>query len=142
MEKEAIEKLTEESQRFRFFSILHKVTHEMLVRFCNIDYDREMTITAEYTEKEKKRSVGNSRLLIQSDGLSGEFAVLVAEDFRNVGLGLKLTDMIIGIARDKGLKSIYGIALKENSRMISLARRLGFTIESDGGEEVKFTLEL
>jgi acetyltransferase len=142
MEKKAIEKLTEESQRFRFFSILHKVTHEMLVRFCNIDYDREMTITAEYAEKGEKRSVGNSRLLIQSDGLSGEFAVLVAEDFRNIGLGLKLTDMIIGIARDKGLKSIYGIALKENSRMISLARRLGFTIENNGGEEVKFTLEL
>jgi acetyltransferase len=114
----------------------------MLVRFCNIDYDREMTITAEYAGKGEKRSVGNSRLLIQSDGLYGEFAVLVAEDFRNVGLGLKLTDMIIGIARDKGLKSIYGIALKENYRMISLARRLGFNIDNDSGEEVKFTLEL
>jgi acetyltransferase len=142
MEKEAVEKLTEESQRFRFFSILHKVTHEMLVRFCNIDYDREMTITAEYTENDRKRSVGNSRLIIQSDGLSGEFAVVVAEDFRDVGLGLKLTDMIIGIARDRGLKSIYGIALKENSRMINLARRLGFYIEDGIEDEVKFTLEL
>lgn len=118
------------------------MTHEMLIRFCNIDYDREMTIIAEYNNNGGKRSVGNSRLLIQADGVSGEFAVLVADDFHGQGLGIKLTDMIIGIAREKGLTTLFGVALSENVQMINLAKRLGFTVEKYGPDEVKFTLEL
>jgi len=68
--------------------------------------------------------------------------VLVADDFHGVGLGLKLTDMIIGIAREKGLKDLYGFALNDNIQMINLSKRLGFTIEKYGADEVKFTLEL
>lgn len=142
LEKKALEVLSQESLRFRFFKIPHKVTHEMLIRFCNIDYDREMTIIAEYNNNGGKRSVGNSRLLIQADGVSGEFAVLVADDFHGQGLGIKLTDMIIGIAREKGLTTLYGVALSENVQMINLAKRLGFTVEKYGPDEVKFTLEL
>jgi acetyltransferase len=142
MEKRAMESLSEESRRFRFFASHFKVTHEMLIRFCNIDYDREMTIIAEYTENGKKRSVGNSRLMIQADGLSGEFAVVVADDFHGAGLGLKLVDMVIGIGREKGLQTIYGIALEDNTGMINLAKRLGFTVTKYTEGEVKLNLEL
>ena len=142
LERTAMGRLSEESLRFRFFKIPHRITHEMLTRFCNIDYDREMTIIAEYNDKGEKRSVGNSRLLTQGDGETGEFAVLVADDFHSVGLGLKLMDMIIGIGREKGLKTIYGIALSENTGMINLAKRLGFTVQKYSEDEVKFTLEL
>jgi len=140
--KKAMEGLSEETLRYRFFMVPRKVTHEMLVRFCNIDYDREMTLVAEYSEKGERRIVGDSSLQIQADGLSGEFAVLVADDFRNVGLGLKLTDMIIGIAREKNLQTLYAVALKENTQMINLAKRLGFKVENYSEDEVRFVLEL
>jgi len=142
LERDALEGLSEESLRLRFFAVPRKITHEMLTRFCNIDYDREMVIIAEYNADGKRRSVGNSRLFIQGDGRTGEFAVYVAEDFRNVGLGLKLMDMIMGIAKEKGLSSIYGITMNENLRMIELARRLGATIERYNEDEVKMNLTL
>ncbi len=142
MEKEAYERLSDESRRLRYFSSSGKATHEMLTRLCNIDYDREMVIIAQYDESGRKRSVGNARLLVQADGESAEFAVQVAEDFRGTGLGLKLVDVIIGIARDKGLKTMYGIALSENTPMINLAKRLGFEVLKYDQDEVKLVLEL
>jgi len=142
MEKDAYERLSEESRRLRYFSSSGKATHEMLTRLCNIDYDREMVIIAQYDENGRKRSVGNGRLVVQGDSGSAEFAVQVAEDFRGTGLGLKLVDVIIGIARDKGLKTMYGIALRENAPMISLARRLGFEVLKYEQDEVKLLLEL
>ncbi len=42
LEAELIQGLSEETSRFRFFQVIRNITHEMLVRFCNIDYDREM----------------------------------------------------------------------------------------------------
>ena len=142
LEREALEGLSEESLRLRFFTVLRKITHDMLARFCNIDYDREMVIIAESNGSGKRRSVGNSRLFIGGNGQTGEFAVYVADDFRNVGLGLKLMDMIIGFARERNLKNIYGITMNENLPMINLARRLGANIEKYGEGEVLMTLGL
>lgn len=143
MEKDAYESLSDESRRLRYFSSYGKATHEMLTRFCNIDYDREMVILAEYNENGRPRSVGNAWLLVQADGENAEFAVQVAEDFRGTGLGFKLVDVIIGIGREKALKSIYGVALRENSAMIGLATRLGFEIRKhDDADLVKLVLEL
>jgi acetyltransferase len=140
LEKQLITGLSEESSRYRFFHILKDITHTMLTRYCNIDYDREMAIMAEYTADGIKRSVGVSRLIIEPDGQSGEFAVLVADDFQDNGLGLKLSDMLIGIAEERGLKSIYALVLNDNRKMLRLAKNLGFTKESSSTTETRIVL--
>ncbi len=141
LERDLIAGLSPESSRFRFFQIIKEITHDMLSRFCNIDYAREMAIIAEYGSDANRRNVGVSRLIMEPGG-SGEFAVVVADDFQNNGLGLKLCDMLIGIGQDKGLKSIYGIVLNDNRKMINLARKLGFTFERLSEEETRIELEL
>jgi len=129
IEAELIENLSEESKRFRFFYVIKDITHEMLVRFCNIDYDREMAIIAEYTDSSgKRRNVGVGRLIMDPWRRRGEFAVVVADDFQGKGLGTKLVDMLIQIADEKGLETIYGIVMPENTRMIELCRKMGFDI--------------
>ncbi len=142
LERELIAGLSPDSMRFRFFYIIKEITHDMLTRFCNIDYDREMAIIAEYTSDGKRRNVGVGRLMVQPGGETGEFATLVADDFQNNGLGLKLSDMLIGIAQEKGLKSIYGIVLNDNTKMLNLTKRLGFTVDRLEGGESRVTLEL
>jgi acetyltransferase len=139
LERELIAGLSQESSRFRFFYVIREMTHNMLTRFCNIDYDREIAIMAEYTSNGKRRSVGVSSLIIQPGGETAEFAILVADDFQNNGLGLKLLDILIGIAQEKGLKSIYATVLPNNKKMMSLARKLGMTIERLSPEESKLT---
>ena len=47
LEHELIAGLSPESSRFRFFYIIKDISHEMLSRFCNIDYSREIAIIAE-----------------------------------------------------------------------------------------------
>ncbi len=142
LERELISGLSEESSRFRFFQIIKEITHEMLSRFCNIDYDREMAIIAEYTSDGKRRNVGVSRLILEPGGETGEFAILVADDFQGNGLGLKLLDSLIEIAQHKKLRSIYGIVLNDNRKMIGLAKKLGFTMKRLSDEESRITLEL
>jgi acetyltransferase len=140
LERDLIAGLSEDSSRYRFFHILKDITHVMLTRYCNIDYDREMAIMAEYTDNGKKRSVGVSRLIIDPDNKSGEFAVLIADDFQGKGLGLKLSDMLIGIAQERGLNTIYAVVLNDNKKMIGLANKLGFSRESTSPTEQKYVL--
>jgi len=126
MQHRLFHSLSKETVRDRFFSPLKEMSHEMLVRFCNVDYDREIAIAAEVTKGEERRFAGISRLIIEPD-MKGQFAVIVHDDYQGTGLGYKLVDVLIGIAQEKGLDQVYGITLNENDRMIGLARKLGFS---------------
>ena len=79
----------------------------------------------------------------EADFRSGEYAVLVHDDYQGRGMGYKLVDLIIGIAQDKGLEEIYGSVLTENNNMLKMARKLGFQYKmmSDGITEVRLALK-
>ena len=143
LEHEMLSTLSRETLRSRFFSIIQDISHEMLVRFCNIDYDREMAIVAELKEGTRRRIIGIGRLIIEPDFRSGEYAILVHDEYQGKGLGYKLVDLIIGIAQDKGLEEIYGKVLTENERMLKMAIKLGFQYQlMDGGiTEVRLALK-
>jgi acetyltransferase len=85
-----------------------------------------MAIIAEYSNGRQRRNVGVGRLILDREK-GGEFAVLVAADFQGKGLGIKLVDILIAIGQDKGLKSIYGIAINDNWRILGLTKKMGFT---------------
>jgi acetyltransferase len=102
-----------------------------------------MAMVAELKEESRRRITGIGRLIIQPDFRSGEYAVLVHEEYQGKGLGYKLVDLIIGIAQDKGLEEIYGKVLTENERMLKLAIKLGFQYKlmDSGLIEVRLALK-
>jgi acetyltransferase len=126
-ELDFIRGLSTETSRFRFFQIIKDLPHEALVRFCNIDYDREMAIIAEAREGDRTIQIGVSRLITEPGKKRGEFAVVIADKFQGRGLGTKLVDMLIEFAREKGIDTIYGTVMSENIKMIQLCEKLGFT---------------
>ena len=77
-----------------------------MVRYTNIDYLREMAIIAELVEDGVRKMIGVGRLIIDPDGDSGEFAVVVGDPWQGLGLGKKLIDRISGVASDRKLSSI------------------------------------
>ena len=137
LEKVFIEGLSRESSRFRFFSEVKEVTPEMLSQFCDIDYEHVIAIMAEYDADDERNNVGVGRLIIDPDMENGEFAIVVADAFQNTGLGETLLNTIIDIGIKKKLKSIYGIVMRNNYRMLNLAKKLGFTIEASPYDEIK-----
>ena len=128
MELEFVRGLSAETSRFRFFQIIKDLQHDALVRFCNIDYDREMALIAEIQETNKKTEVGVARLILDPGNAHGEIAVVVADGYQGKGLGTKLVDMLIDYAREKGVDSIYGVIMTDNQTMIRFCEKLGFTI--------------
>ncbi len=127
IELEFIRGLSTETSRFRFFQIIKDLPHDALVRFCNIDYDREMAIIAEAREGNRTVEIGVSRLILEPNKKRGEFAVVVADKHQRKGLGIKLVDMLIDFAKEKGIETIYGTVMAENIGMIRLCEKLGFS---------------
>jgi acetyltransferase len=142
LEHEMLTTLSEKSMRERFFQPIMGISHEMLVRFCNIDYDREMAIAAVVREGEKRKIIGIGRIVIEPGTKDGEFATLVHDNYQGKGLGYKLMDMLIGIAQDRSLNSIYGVVLSDNERMLRATKKLGFVPRKLEDGLTRVTLEL
>ena len=142
IEKELIDGLSIQSSRYRFFHVIREATEEMVNKFCDIDYKNEVAIIAEYTSNEKKRNVGVVRLFIDPNLQTGEFAILVADNFQDSGLGTKFMETLLDIARKEGLKSIYGTVMSDNIRMLTLMKEFGFSIGPNSDGEVKITRQL
>jgi acetyltransferase len=73
--------------------------------------------------------IGVARLMMNPDLTSGGLAVLLHDRFQGKGLGHKLVEVLIEIAREKGLEDIRAEVLTENKRMLTVLRRLGFTTQ-------------
>jgi len=142
LEREFVSSLSAESLRTRFFSVLRNVSHDWLVTYCNIDYDRHIAIVAETNRDDQRKIIGVVRLIVEPDSNSGQFAVVVHDSFQRRRLGRKLMEMLIKIGRDKGLREIYGEVLEDNEKMLSLCAGLGFTLGFPANGAVKVTMQL
>jgi len=133
---------SEESIRYRFFQVIKDTPHEVRVRYCNIDYDREIAIVPELTRDGKRRILGVGRLSIEPDGKSGEFAIIVTDEFQGAGLGTKLTDHVLEVAYDMGVEKVYSVMLADNYRALSLMKRMGFRLTYSDDGTVEASLDL
>ncbi|MFC1490650.1 acetate--CoA ligase alpha subunit [Candidatus Latescibacterota bacterium] len=133
LEKGMFENFSEQTQRFRFFQLIKNITHQLLVRYTQIDYDREMGIIAEVEEGGEKKMAGVVRLIADPYNDTAEFAIVVADPWHHQGLGNKFSDYILEIAKKRGIKRIYANVLNDNHTMLKMFRKRGFTITK--GEE-------
>lgn len=121
-----VQRLSPESRYFRFASSLLELPQSMLARLSLIDYSREMAMVA--MQSHPDRIIAVSRYITNLDRKSCEFSLLVDDDYAGRGLGTKMMNCIMEVARDRGLEEIEGLVLANNSPMLKLMRSLGFTV--------------
>ncbi|MGZ8152570.1 MAG: bifunctional acetate--CoA ligase family protein/GNAT family N-acetyltransferase [Methylovulum sp.] len=144
MEKNFVSRLSERTKYFRYRQALQELTPEMLVRFTQIDYDREMAFVAVTDDENMPRELGVGRYMKNPDGHSVEFALVVADDCQCLGIGSRIMKTLLKTAKDKGLSFFEAEVLVANAPMLSLVKKLGFTIESiaDNTEIVRVIKDL
>ncbi|MGE5320247.1 MAG: GNAT family N-acetyltransferase, partial [Hyphomicrobiaceae bacterium] len=124
-----VRSLSEETKYFRFMDALSELSPAALARLTQIDYTREMALLALTEIEGREVELGVARYAINPDGESCEFALVVDDHWQKQGIGHKLMDVLMDVARTKGLKVMEGEVLKTNRPMLKLVEALGFRIE-------------
>ncbi len=138
--------LSEQSVYFRYFHPLKldtRVSHERLITKCFVDYDRELALVAEYTDEARARHIaGIARLVRNHSGEGAEVAFVVADQYQNRGLGGRLLECVIAVARSEGIKQLEGATLSDNYNMRDMFVRAGFRfgLPADGTVEARLEL--
>jgi acetyltransferase len=131
IEQEFVKGLSGSSRYFRFMNMVSELTPAMLARFTQIDYDREMALIAVRKEGGRDAEIAVARYITNPDGRSCEFAIAVADAWQGRGLGRRMLELLIEVARSRGLETMIGHVLSGNQPMLALCAKLGFEISDD-----------
>jgi acetyltransferase len=124
-----LERLDPIDIRMRVFYSRRSIERSELARLTQIDYERELAFLATRGEGAAQETLGVARATIDPDNAEAEFGIVVRSDLKGEGLGELLMSKLIRHLRERGTQRLVGIVLRENARMLELARALGFEEE-------------
>ena len=129
MQQEFVRNLSDESRYNRYMSSIKQLSQQLLVRFTQLDYDREMAFVMLHDTPRGTEQIAVSRYFMESDNETCEFALVVADNWQGKGIGPVMMQAIFDAAREQGLKIMYGEVLASNKGMLKLMHKLGFRVE-------------
>jgi acetyltransferase len=127
-ERAFIMNLSAESRYQRLMHTISEPSVAFIARLVDVDFHRSMAFVAVTGEDAGETIVAVARYAADERGLDCEFAVAVADAWQCRGLGSTLTNLLIEHAAREGFRTIYGMVLANNQRMIDLAEWLGFKL--------------
>ena len=124
----AFERLTPEEIRFRFMVPVKSFSHLAMARFTQIDYDRDLVMVLTERQPDGTTDIhAVTEINVRRRDSTAEFAILVEERMKGLGLGPFMLERIIEYARSRGIREIHGDVLADNATMLKLCGLLGFT---------------
>jgi acetyltransferase len=116
--------------RMRVFYSRRSIERSELARMTQIDYEREMAFVATAPlEGGGEETLGVVRAICDPDNRDAEFGIVVRSDLKGGGLGERLMRKMIDYLRGHGTQRLVATVLTENTRMLELARQLGFEFD-------------
>jgi acetyltransferase len=143
-EQRFIARLSARSKYLRFHAPLRELSLERLIRFTQIDYDREMAFVAIDLQGDAEEIHGIARYTRSPDGTTCEFGIVVEDEWHGRGLGRALLTALETAARERGLRQMIGLVLAENDDMARLMAGQGFEAqrEEDDATVIRFVKAL
>ncbi len=122
--------LSEHSVRQRYFafkSLEERIAHERLVRICSNDFDHQIALIAE----DQGKVMGIGRLTKVGNGKTCDLKMMIGDAYHGQGLGTTLLQELIDIAQNEGVQQVHATVLSENSGMLHILKKLGFTLQDE-----------
>ena len=128
IEREFVTGLSPESRHNRLLGGAIRITEEYVRRLTQLDWSREAALAAIVMLDDTETIIGVARYAVEPDGETCEFAIVIADAWQKRGIGRRMLEKLIAVAKRRGLKKMFGDTLATNESMLQLMRRLGFTL--------------
>jgi acetyltransferase len=136
--------LSPESRHNRLLGGMIQITRAYLEQLTTVDFSRDMALAAVLMLDGREILIGVARYVLEADGRACEFALVIADAWQGRGIGRRMMEKLIAVARSRGLARIYGDVLSTNRPMLNFCRKLGFVPARDRDDPTvtRVTLEL
>ena len=141
--------LSQATRRLRFHIPIDELPEPLLREFTvndrtHVAFVAELHDGGDGAADAPAQLVAEARYIRSADPESAEFALVVADNWRRIGLGTTLTRILALSARFAGVRRLWGDVLEDNKAMRALAHSLGARLSRTvgGGPVVRLSLEV
>jgi len=126
-------RFSDESVYYRYFTPLKTMPHSRMQEYVNVNYRNTMSIVGLVGDVGKGHIIAEARYVKDPKSLYGDVAFVVDEAYQGLGIATYLYNMLIRIAKQRGLIGFTADVLPGNKEMMRVFEK--------GEAEVKATLE-
>jgi acetate---CoA ligase (ADP-forming) len=139
-----ISRLSPNTLYYRFHYIPKQMTEEDALRYCTVDYTNSYAYIAEVGLGKERKVIGIARYYRLPNKHSAEVAFAIEDAYQSIGLGTKLIESLVDVARENSIDIFEADVLGENRQMMIAFRDYGFHVSSqlqDGVYHVTFPIK-
>lgn len=114
----------------RFFYPIKTMPHNKMQAYVNIDYQQEMSIVGLIKENDQEIIIAEARYAKDERTALGEVAFIVDERFQGFGIGRYIYNMLIRLAKERGLTGFTAEVLHENTEMMKVFEKGDLPVEA------------
>lgn len=135
------EKLSEKTVYSRFGQRSIDLSHDHLVKLCQVDYERDLPFVA-VAAGDQHPIIGDARLNRLTNLEMAELSFVITDEWQGKGLGDLLMEFCISVAKEIGLKTLVMEVMDNNERMKQFGYKYGFQPLPDNEDDVMVEFQL
>ena len=124
-------RFSDQSVYYRYFSPIHIMPHMKMQEYVNVDYKRTLAIVGTIDDSGVERVIAEGRYIILKDNPSyADVAFIVDEPLQGLGIGSYVFQMLIKLARKRGLEGFAADVIADNKPMLKVFEKSEFPMRA------------
>jgi acyl-CoA hydrolase/RimJ/RimL family protein N-acetyltransferase len=129
---------------YRYFSPIKVMPHARMQQYVNIDYVDTLSIVGLAGPPEEERIIAEARFVRDSKIPYGDVAFVVEEAYQGIGIASYLYEMLVHLAKERGLHGFVADVLATNKAMMKVFEKGRYPVRatlSQGAYELTINFE-
>jgi RimJ/RimL family protein N-acetyltransferase len=123
-------RFSDKSVYYRYFSPIKTMPHTKMQTYVNVDFSRTMSIVGLTGEADQQTIVAEARFVRDPQQPYADVAFVVDEAYQGVGIASYLYQLLIRLAKERGLKGFTADVLASNKGMMKVFEKGGHAVQA------------
>ena len=127
-------RFSDQAVYYRYFSPIKTMPHMKMQEYVNVDFNRTMSIVGVVEEGGVDKIIAEGRYVIVEDGTFADTAFIVDEDYQGKGIATFLFNLLMQLARQRGIKGFNADVLTANKAMMKVYEKSPYPMKATVSE--------
>jgi len=123
-------RFSDKSVYYRYFSPIKTMPHTKMQAYVNVDFSRTMSIVGLASDAEHERIIAEARFARDLHQPYADVAFIVDEAYQSMGIASYLYQMLLRLAKERGIKGFTADVLASNKGMIKVFEKGAETVQA------------
>lgn len=114
---------SDEAIYYRYFHAITTMPHSKMQEYVNVDWRHTLSIVGLIGEPGEGVIIAEARYLSGASGQEAEIAIIVDENYNNLGIATHMVHLLMKLGKDRGIEIFTAEVLSSNHKIMKVFKR-------------------